>query len=354
MSHNNATYSGNSGTTIKFMVVSLLVVTFFLLNIAFGSVHIPVADVIQIFLGKKDIIQAMRIIVIETRLPQAITAVLAGAGLGVSGLMMQTLFRNPMAGPSVLGISSGASLGVALLMLFINMPGGRFITFAQMTGNVGLVPAAFAGALPVLIIMAWLARKYRNNAIVLIIGIMIAYAVSAIVGILQFYSLKEDLQAFVFWGLGSFANVSWQGHRVFIPLILSGLLLSVLLIKPMNVMLLGENYARNLGIDSRRTGFAIIVVAGLLVAAITAYCGPIAFLGVAVPHLSRNVFKTSGHLVNVPGAMLLGVVIALACNLIARLPGLDGALPINAVTSLFGAPVVIWVLLKNSRNRELV
>jgi iron complex transport system permease protein len=354
MSNTIAKSSGISDTAIKFAVISILAVTFFLLNIAFGSVHIPIADVIHILSGKSDAMHAIRIIVLETRLPQTITAVLAGSALGVSGLMMQTLFRNPMAGPSVLGISSGASLGVAVLMLFINMPGGRFITFAQMTGNFGLVPAAFAGALPVLIIMAWLARKYRSNAIVLIIGIMIAYAVSAIVGILQFYSLKEDLQAFVFWGLGSFANVSWQGHNVFIPLILSGLFLSVVLIKPMNIMLLGENYARNLGIDSRRSGFAIIMVAGLLVATVTAYCGPIAFLGVAIPHLSRNIFKTSGHLINVPGTMLLGMLIALACNLIARLPGFDGALPINAVTSLFGAPVVIWVLLKSSRNQELL
>jgi len=239
-------------------------------------------------------------------------------------------------------------------MLFLNMPGGRFITLTQVTGNLAVVPAAIAGALPVLIVMAWLARIFRNNAIVLIIGIMIAYAVSAVVGILQFYSLKEDLQAFVIWGLGSFANVSWAHHQVFIPLVFTGLLFSVLMIKPMNIMLLGEGYARNLGIDSRRAGFFIILISGLLVATVTAYCGPIAFLGVAIPHLSRNIFKTTAHIINVPGTILLGMLTALICNLIARLPGLDGALPINAITSLFGAPVVIWVLLKSSRNRELV
>jgi iron complex transport system permease protein len=349
----HSAYKFQTAATVKFLVIAILTFVVFVLNITFGSVHIPLSEVIKILSGNPHS-ESWRVIILDTRLPQAITAILAGSALGVSGLMMQTLFRNPMAGPSVLGITSGASLGVAVMMLFLTLPGNRFISLTQVTGNIAIVPAAFAGALPVLLLMAWLARIFRSNAIVLIIGIMLAYAVSAIVGILQFYSLKEDLQAFVIWGLGSFSNVSWTQHKVFIPLIIAGLFISILMIKPMNIMLLGDNYAQNLGIDSRRISFILIAVSGLMVAAVTAFCGPIAFLGVAIPHLSRNFFKTSGHLINVPGTILLGMLVALSCNLIARLPGFDGALPINAVTSLFGAPVVIWVLLRSSRNQEML
>jgi iron complex transport system permease protein len=197
-----------------------------------------------------------------------------------------------------------------------------------------------------------LAARFRSNTTILIIGIMIAYVITAIVGILQFYSFKDDLQAFIIWGLGSFANVSWQQLSFFTPTVIVGLIASVLLIKPMNALLLGDNYARNLGINTRLVSLLIIVVAGILVAAVTAYCGPIAFLGIAIPHLSRHLLRSSNHLIVVPGTVLSGIALALLCNLIARLPGFDGALPINAITSIIGAPVVIWVILKSSHYQK--
>lgn len=337
--------------TIKFLLMLVLIVVFFVLNIALGSVTIPPLDILKILSGVESGRSSWQSIVLDTRLPQALAALLAGAALGVSGLMMQTLFRNPLAGPSVLGVSSGASLGVALLMLFMTLPGGRFITVNHLTDNFSVVIAAFIGAFSVLFLITILAAKFRNNATILIIGIMIAYVVSSIVGILQFYSLKEDLQAFVIWGLGSFAHVSWQQHGFFIPIVLMGLLFSVFMIKPMNALLLGENYARNLGINTRLSSMLLIVVSGVLVAAVTAYCGPIAFLGIAIPHLSRNLFRSSDHLINVPGTILSGMLLALFCNLVARLPGFDGAIPINAITSIIGAPVVIWVIINSNKYR---
>lgn len=353
MSNISLTYQNHLRSIIsKFIFMGLVILLLFILNIAFGSVTIPPMEILKILFGADTGRESWQGIVIDTRLPQALTAVLAGAALGVSGLMMQTLFRNPLAGPSVLGVSSGASLGVALLMLLVSVPGVRIITQNQVTSNFSVVVAAFAGAFGVLLLIMLLATKYRSNTTILIIGIMIAYVVSAIVGILQFYSLKEDLQAFVIWGLGSFANVSWQQHIYFIPIVTGGLVFSVFMIKPMNALLLGENYARNLGFNTRRVSFILIATAGVLVAVVTAYCGPVAFLGIAIPHLSRNIFKSSDHLINVPGTILSGMMLALFCNMVARLPGFDGALPINAITSIIGAPVVVWVVLKSKHYQK--
>lgn len=350
-----ATYQSHQRKYIaRFLIMGLAAALIFIVNIVFGSVHIPVSDVFQILLGQGGGKASWEGIILNTRLPQAVTATLAGAALGVSGLMMQTLFRNPLAGPSVLGISSGASLGVALLMMAATtIPGISLLEGSAFGGNLSVVMAAFAGALLVLFIIVALASRYRNNITILIIGIMIAYVVTAIVGILQFYSMKENLQSFVFWGLGSFANVSWNEHLVFMPITFMGLCCSILMIKPMNAMLLGDNYARNLGINTKKVSLILILVSGFLVAAVTAYCGPIAFLGIAVPHLSRNLFRTSDHLVNIPGTMLSGILLALLCNLIARLPGFDGALPINAITSIIGAPVVIWVIIRHNHYQKM-
>ena len=339
--------------TVRFLLMGLAIVLFFILNVMLGSVTIPPADILGILLGTTTERAAWEGIVLNSRLPQALTAMIAGASLGVSGLMMQTLFRNPLAGPSVLGVSSGASLGVAILMMAATLPGLRILIGGGFAGNLPVVLAAFGGALAVLFLIVLLASRYRSNTTILIIGIMIAYVVSAIVGILQFYSLKENLQAFVIWGLGSFAGVSWTQHAFFIPVASFGLLLSMLMVKPMNALLLGENYAHNLGFNTKRISIFLILISGLLVAVVTAYCGPIAFLGIAVPHLARNLFQTSDHWVIVPGTLLSGIMLALFCNLIARLPGLDGALPINAITSIIGAPVVIWVILKQNHYRRM-
>jgi iron complex transport system permease protein len=332
----------------------VLVVIFFILNIALGSVYIPVKEFFRIIFGFGSGNPAWSNIVMNTRLPQAVTALLAGAALGAGGLMMQTLFRNPLAGPSVLGVSSGASLGVAVMILFVSVPVGNINMFSQFTGSFSIVLAAIAGAILVLVLIGVLAGRFKNNTVVLVMGIMIAYAVSAIVGVLQFYSLKEDLQTFVIWGLGSFANVSRGQLQYFAIAIVAGLLLTLLVSKPLNAMLLGDNYARNLGVNTKKIRIVIILITGLLTAIVTAYCGPIAFLGLAVPHLSRNFFKTSDHLINIPGVIFIGGLLALVCNLIARLPGYDGALPINAITSIMGAPVVIWIIIKRTDFRAEV
>lgn len=334
-----------------FVVLASGLLVFFVFNIMFGSVYIPVAKVFALLINQKPEDTLNYTIIVNTRLPQALTAVLAGAALGAAGLMMQTLFRNPLAGPSVLGVSSGASLGVAVMMLFISFPGGKFTVLSQVTGNLSVIVSAFTGAFAVLLLIGAVAGRFRSSATILIIGMMISYALTSLTGVLQFYSLKEDLQAFVIWGLGSFANVAWGQMSFFFAITLIGLLMALVLIKPLNTLLLGENYAQNLGTNIRRTRFLIIIATGLLTAAVTAYCGPIAFLGLAVPHLSRNIFKTSDHLINVPGVILTGAFLALVCNLIARLPGFDGALPINAVTSVIGAPVVVWIVVKQSKFR---
>jgi len=336
---------------IKMGIIVLLGAIFFILNIAMGSVFIPVKEFFKIIFGMGSENPAWSSIVINSRFPQAVTALLAGAALGAGGLMMQTLFRNPLAGPSVLGVSSGASLGVAIMILFVSVPVGNINMFSQLAGNFSIVLAAIAGAVLVLLLIGMLAGRFKNNTVVLVMGIMIAYAVSAIVGVLQFYSLKEDLQTFVMWGLGSFANVSSNQLRHFTFVIIIGLLLTLMFSKPLNALLLGENYAQNLGVNTKKIRIILILITGLLTAVVTAYCGPIAFLGLAVPHLSRNFFKTSNHLINIPGVILIGGLMALICNLIARLPGYDGALPINAITSIMGAPVVIWIIIKRTDFR---
>ncbi|WP_291860289.1 iron ABC transporter permease, partial [Marinilabilia sp.] len=281
----------------------------------------------------------------------AITAILAGAGLAVGGLQMQTLFRNPLAGPSILGISSGAGLGVALVLLLAGKIGGVALSHLGWTGHLSVALAAFAGATLVLTLVLFLSRHLKDNAMLLIIGIMVGYAASALVGILKFYSMKEDVHAYVIWGLGSFSTVSWSQMGVLFPVVTIALFASFFLVKPLNVMLLGEQYAGNLGINIKVSRLLIILCTGLLTATITAFCGPIAFLGLAVPHLTKGLFRTSDHKVLIPAVILAGIAVALFSNLIARLPGFDGALPINAVTSMIGAPVVIWVILKGKNLR---
>ncbi|MBE0637701.1 MAG: iron ABC transporter permease [Bacteroidales bacterium] len=335
------------------IMLIVLVLVFFILNLLMGSVYIPVSAIIGILTGSITESPSWMAIILQTRLPMALTALFAGSALGVSGLMMQTLFRNPLAGPSVLGVSAGASLGVAVVMMFIAIPGGSLVAVSQITGNFPVVIAAFAGAFSVLLFIGVLAARFRSNTVILIMGIMIAYAVSSVVGILQFYSLKEDLQAFVIWGLGSFGNVSIQQMSYFIPLILVGLALSSAMIKPLNLLLLGESYAKNLGLKTRSSRTGIIVFTGLLTATVTAYCGPIAFLGLAVPHLTRNLYQSSDHRIILPGTILTGALLALVCNIIARLPGFDSALPINAITSLIGAPVVIWLIIKRNDFKSI-
>ena len=336
-----------------FALLIVLIIVLFLLNIGFGSVSISINDIFKVLSGNVASKASYTSIIYKSRLPQTITAMLAGAGLAVGGLQMQTLFRNPLAGPSILGISSGAGLGVALVVLFAGNVLGVTISGYGLLGHMTVVGAAFLGAFFILMLIVFFAQALRDNTILLIVGIMVGYATSAIIGVMKFYSPKEDVHAYVIWGLGSFSNVTWEHLMVLIPIVIVGLLMSLLLIKPLNVLVLGENYAENLGINIKHTRLFILCCTGILTAAITAFCGPIAFLGLAVPHLTKGLFRTSDQKILMPAVMFAGAVLALFCNLIARMPGFDGALPINVVTGLIGAPIVISVIIKRFKLNGL-
>lgn len=332
------------------LLMMALIVVFFLLNLLLGSVHIPLRSVCSILAGSTDESVVWQNIIWKSRVPQALTALVAGAGLSVSGLQMQTVFRNPLADPSVLGVSSGASLGVAFVVLLSGAVGGVALSHLGYLGEVALSLAAIVGAMSVMALIVYVSMKVRGNVTLLIIGVMIGYVANAIIGVLKFFSVEEDIRAYVIWGLGSFARVSGDQMLLFVGIMAVLLPLSFLLIKTMNLLLLGNGYARNLGLNIRRARLQVILCAGVLVAIVTAYCGPIMFIGLAVPHLCRAIFRSSDHRVLMPATLLVGAALALVCNLIARMPGLEGALPVNSVTALIGAPVVASVLFKRRKN----
>ncbi|MGB5989534.1 MAG: iron ABC transporter permease [Marinifilaceae bacterium] len=334
---------------VLLIAVSLLLLSLFILNIAVGSVDISLEKILELITGSK-IDDISTNIIINSRLPQAITACLAGAALSIGGLQMQTLFRNPLAGPSILGVSSGASLGVAFVILASGSIGGFAINSVGLFGNIAVTLAAFIGAISVLLFVVFLARKVKGNATLLIMGIMLGQTASAIVSMLKFYSLEEDVHAYVIWGFGSFSKISTSHMMPFASIIIIAILSSFFLIKKLNLLMLGENYAMNLGLNIKRARLYIIISAGILTATVTAYCGPIVFIGLAVPHIARFIFMVSDHRVLLPATALLGSCVALFCSLIARMPGFDGALPINSVTSLVGVPVVVWVLLSKKKS----
>ena len=326
------------------------VVLLFLLNLSLGSVSIPLRSIWNILWGMDGNESFIwHNIIWKSRMPQALTATMAGAGLSVSGLQMQTVFRNPLAGPSVLGVSSGASLGVAFVVLLSGSL-GRALSQLGAMGEVALTLAAIGGALAVMALIVYASQKVHGHVTLLIIGVMIGYVANAVIGVLKFFSVEEDIRAYVIWGLGSFARVSGNQVTIFVCIMAVLLPLSFLLAKTLNLLLLGDAYARNLGLNIRQARLWVIGCSGILVAIVTAYCGPIAFLGLAVPHLCRNIFRTSDHRVLLPASLLTGSALALICHLIARLPGFEGALPVNSVTALVGAPVVVSVLFKKRRN----
>lgn len=340
-----------STTALLMIALVVSIALFFILNVMLGSVHIPTKDIIGILTGTPSDWPIWNNIVLKSRIPQALTAVMAGAGLAVSGLLMQTVFRNPLAGPSVLGISSGASLGVAFVVLLSGSIGGVALSTLGVIGEVTITLSAIIGSLLIMALIAFVAQKVRGNVTLLIMGVMIGYIANAVIGVLKFFSAEEDIRAYVIWGLGSFARVSGGQTTVFIVLMLVLLPLSFLLIKTLNILLLGDSYAKNLGLNIKRARLLVISCSGVLVAIVTAYCGPIVFLGLAVPHLCRGIFHTSNHAVILPASLFAGASLALLCNLIARMPGFEGALPVNSVTALVGAPVVLWVLF-NKRKSE--
>lgn len=334
-----------------FLLIFLAIVLLFILNLALGTVSIPFSEVVNILLGKNDASQVIREnIVWKSRFPQTITALVAGAGLSISGLQMQTVFRNPLAGPSELGISSGASLGVATIILLSGNISGAALSRMGLIGEMAITSSAIIGAMAVMAIILTISQRVRGNVILLILGVMIGYIATAIIGVLKFFSNDEDVRAYVIWGLGSFSKVS--GNQVYTFVIAMAVLIPVsfLLIKTLNLMLLGDNYARNLGLNVKRARLWVIACSCVLTALVTAYCGPIVFLGLAVPHLCRTLFTTSNHIVLMPAITLTGAALALFCNLVARMPGFEGALPINSVTALIGAPIVISVLFGKRKN----
>ena len=332
------------------LLIMASIFLFFFLNLVLGSVSIPLRAVWNILWGTGNESVIWQNIIWKSRVPQALTALVAGAGLYVSGLQMQTVFRNPLAGPSVLGISSGASMGVAFVVLLSGSLGGVALSKLGFMGEIALTIAAIAGSLSIMALIVFVSQKVRGNVTLLIIGVMIGYIANAVIGVLKFFSVEEDIRAYVIWGLGSFARVSGDQMTLFICIMVVLLPLSFLLVKTLNLLLLGDAYARNLGLNIKRARLLVITCSGVLVAIVTAYCGPIIFLGLAVPHLCRGMFRTSDHRILMPASLLAGASLALVCNLIARMPGFEGALPVNSVTALVGAPVVMSGLFNKSRN----
>lgn len=327
-----------------YVLLTALLVVLFVISLVYGSVSIPLGEVWNILTGQDAERAAWGHILLQSRLPQSCTAILAGAALAGSGLLLQTLFKNPLAGPSILGITDGANLGVAAVMLYF---GG---SFGQMTGlainaYLTIVLAAFVGASAVLGVIIFFSTKVKSNVILLIIGIMVGYLVSSVISILNYYASADKVHAFVMWGLGNFSGVSREQLPYFALFSLSGLFIALLLIKPLNALLLGEMYAANLGVKIKRTRFFILFCTGLLAASVTAFCGPISFIGLAVPHIARLMLGSSNHNSLLPVTLIAGSCVALLCTILMVVPGSNTILPLNAVTPLLGAPVIIYVLL---------
>ena len=320
------------------------IIVLFAMSLIVGSVRIPLADVCDILFDKFDGKESWKYIIMENRLPQALTAMLCGASLAVCGLMLQTAFRNPLAGPDVFGISSGAGLGVAIVMLFLG--GSVSTTLFTVSGFLAILTSAFIGAIVVTMIILFLSTMVRNSVLLLIVGLMVGYVSSSAVALLNFFASEEGVKSYMVWGMGNFGGVSMNHMLLFALLCLVGIIASIFLIKPLNIMLLGTQYAESLGINIRQIRNLLLVTVGLLTAVITAFCGPISFIGLAIPHISRLLFRTDNHQILLPGTVLTGTVIALFCNLICYLPGELGIIPLNAVTPLIGAPVIIYVIIK--------
>jgi len=338
--HNSQTYQ------FQYALLVVILIACFFINISLGSVNIPLKSIIASLFGNIDN-TTWDVIITNYRLPKAVTSILVGSGLGISGLLMQTLFRNPLAGPFVLGITSGASLGVALIILGSGLFGGFFAT--ALISKWSIVIAASLGSFLVLLAVLAVSHKVRDTMAILIIGLMFGSITAAVVSVLSYFSSAEQLQQYVFWGFGSLSNLSWKELSIFFLIYLVGMILSIMSIKSLNSLLLGENYAKSLGINLKQSRFIILLATSLIAGTITAFAGPIAFIGLAIPHLTRQIFKTSNHKILLPAVFLFGAITMLICDSIAQVPGSDYTLPINAITALVGAPVVIWLLVRQRK-----
>lgn len=326
------------GLVYIWLVVAIILLC--AISLVHGSVDIPLTNVYAILCGDDEQRESWKYIVVENRLPQMLTALLAGAAMAVSGLLLQTVFRNPLAAPDIFGITSGASLAVALLAL---APG---VAASLALSSLSYVAAAFVGAIAVTATIWSIGKMLRNNVMLIIIGVMIGYLSYSAITLLNFFATKEGVKNFAVWGMGNFGNVSMEQMPVFASLAILGSLSTLLLVKPLNAMLLGERYAENLGVNVQRTRNLLILITGLLTAVVTAFCGPIAFVALAVPHIARLLLRTSDHRHLLPITILMGSVVALFCNVLTTLPGDLGILPLNAVTPIIGAPVIIYVIIK--------
>ncbi len=333
-----------SKNSIIFLTLIISLCFLFLLNISLGSIEIPIKEVFKILFGSTSSKETWQYIIINYRLPKAITAILVGFGLSISGLMMQTLFRNPLAGPYVLGLSSGSSLGVAFVILGVGFLPDIFSTI--LLSPFGIILASFLGSFVVMLAVVLVSQKLRDTMSILIIGLMFSSFAAAIVGVLSYFGSAESLQKFTFWSMGNIGNLSWNSILILGSAIFIGLILSFLSIKPLNALLLGQNYAQSLGLNYKKVRLIIILATSILAGSITAFAGPIAFIGLAVPHLSKMIFQTSNHTILFWSTLLFGAITMLICDIFCHLPGTSITLPINAVTSIIGAPVVIWLLTK--------
>ena len=320
-----------------------------LANLLWGSVKIPQREVVEVLCGGNSSKATWDFIVLQSRLPQALTALLSGAALATAGLMLQTVFNNPLASPSILGINTGASLGVAVVMLFLGGTIGGSTAGFTLSGYAAVVTGAFLGAALVLAIIILFSTVVRSNIMLLIIGLMVGYLTSSLISLLNFIASAESVYSYTLWGMGDFSGVSWRQMPFFVGTVGIGLLIAVLLTKPLNALLLGERYARNLGVRVRWVRIWLLVSTGILTAVTTAFCGPVAFIGLAVPHIARLLLGTSNHNTLLPVTMLIGAIVALACNLVSVLPGSSGVIPLNAITPVVGAPVIIYIIVNQKR-----
>ena len=331
--------------TMMFLSLLILLVFLFFANLFWGSVNIPSKDVLSILFGGECEREAWKLIVLETRLPQAVTALLTGAAISVAGLLLQTLFNNPLAGPEVLGINSGAGLGVAVVMLL--MQGLFVVSNMGLVGYLAVFAGAFIGAVVIIMIILLLSSVLKNKVFLLIVGVAVGYLASSLISVLNYFATSEGVHSYLIWGMGSFGAVSMEQLPLYAVLTLVLIAVSLFMMKPLNALLLGDAYAHNLGVNVRAVRSVLLAVTGLLTAVVTAFCGPIAFLGLAIPHIARLFFRTNNHKILLPATLLSGAAVALLCNAVCQLPGENGLLPLGAITPLIGAPVIIYVVLKN-------
>lgn len=325
------------------IMLGIMVLLLFVVSLLIGSVSIPVSETFRILIGEESVKPSWQYIVIESRLPQAVTAMLCGASLAVCGLILQTAFRNPLAGPSIFGVNSGAGLGVALVMLFFG--GSVSAGTVSIGGFMAVLLAAFAGAMGVMALIFFFSTLVRSHVMLLIVGIMIGYMAGSAISLLNFFATDEGVKSYMVWGMGSFGGVSLKMLPTFSVITLITLAVSLALVKPLNALFLGDRYAENLGVNIIRVRNWLLMVTGVLTAVTTAFCGPVAFIGLAVPHIARLVLGTDNHRVLLPATILTGSAVALLCNILTVLPGEGGIIPLNAITPLIGAPVVIYVIL---------